>query len=321
MPPGLQKALRRLGIALFAAWAALFALWVAYEWQDKEGKAAFQHAFLDAADLVRESRLSPRPLVDALDDWADTLPIVIGTPVPVPAPAEDDPSPFGAPRGLKVLHLGNPGYEVGYDESDKLPRWAAYKVFPPVHDLPARPSRFRIDDRTESRVRTELYTHSGFDRGHLAPNYALAVCHGPAAQRASFLMSNVVPQLHALNAGLWRDLEIRIADRFTRRYGEVWVAAGPVFLPEVPARRIGNFEAAIRVPDAFWLVVAERTPAGSLRAFALVIPHDPIWRARDLRPYLVPIDEVERLTGLDLFPDLPEATQRRLESSPAPRVW
>jgi len=321
IPPGFQKALRRLAAVLFAAWALLFSLWVAYEWQDKPGKEAFQHAFLDVADWVRESSLAPRPLVDALDDWADTLPIVIGTPVPVPAPAADAPSPFGAPLGLGLLHLENPGYEVGYDEADKLPRWAAYKVFPARFDLPARPSRFRIDARTESRVRTELYTRTGFDRGHLAPNYALAVCHGPAAQRASFLMTNVVPQLHALNAGLWRDLEVRIADRYTRRYGEVWVANGPVFLPGVPARRIGAYDAAIRVPDAFWLVVAERTPAGALRAMALVIPHEEIWRARDLRPYLVSVDEVERLTGLDLFPDLPEAAQDRLEALVAPRAW
>lgn len=321
IPPGFQKALRRLGIGLFALWSLLFTLWVAYEWQDKQGKESFQHAFLDAADWVRESSLAPRPLVDALDDWADTLPIVIGTPVPVPAPAADDAAPFGDPSGLALLPLSNPGYKVGYDENDKLPRWSAYRVFPPRFDLPDRPSRFRVDPRTESRVRTELYTRSGFDRGHLAPNYALAVCHGPSAQRASFLLSNVVPKLHALNSGLWRDLEVRIADRYTRRYGDVWVANGPVFLPGVPARRIGNFDVTIRVPDAFWLVVAERTPAGALRVQALLIPHAEIWRARDLRPYLVSVDEIERLTGLDLFPGLPEPAQSRLEKLVAPRAW
>lgn len=321
MPPALRQALRRAGLALFALWGALLVFWVAYEWQDPRGKEHFQHAMLDVVDWVRDSSLAPVAVVDALDDWADTLPIVVGTPVAVPAPAADDPSPFGDPRGLNLLPLANPGYEVGYDEADKLPRWAAYAVFPRVFDLPDRPSRFRVDPRTESRVRTELYTRSGFDRGHLAPNYALAVCHGPEAQQASFLMSNVVPQHHALNAGLWRDLEVRIADRYARRYGRVWVAAGPVFRPGVPARRIGHPDVAIRVPDAFWLVVAERTDSGSLRSFALVVPHEPIWRARDLRPYLVPVDEVERLTGLDLFPDLPEPAQSRLEKLVAPRVW
>lgn len=321
MPLGLQKALRRIGLGLFAIWSALFVLWVVYEWQDREGKVGFQHAFLDAADWIRESSLTPAPVVAALDDWADTLPIVIGNPVPVPGPAAESASPFGAPRGLTVTTLVNPGYEVGYDEREKIPRWAAYKVFPPLFDLADRPSRFRVDSRTESRVRTELYTRSGYDRGHLSPNYALAVCHGPDAQRASFLMSNVVPKLHALNAGLWRDLEIRIADRYTRRYGETWVANGPIFLEGVPARRIGTVDAPIRVPDAFWLVVAERTTYGSLRVQALVIPHEEIWRARDLRPYLVSVDEVERLTGLDLFPDLPAATQARLESLVAPRAW
>lgn len=321
MPPWLARALRWSAYALGALWLALVTIWLSHVFADTKGKAEIEHALLDVADLVRESDLAPRAVVDALDDWADTLPIVIGNPVRVPAPAAEAPSPFGDPAGGGWLALANPGFNVGYDESERLPRWAAYRALPATHPQPDRPSRFRVDRRTQAQVRTEIYSRSGYDRGHLAPNHILAVAHGPEAQQASFLMSNVAPQLPGLNAGLWRDLEQRVAHRYVRRYGEVWVACGPAFDTEAAARRIGPPESPVRVPDAFWMVVAERTDAGALRVLAFLVPHREIWRDPNPSAYLVSVDEVERLTGLDFFPALPAKAQDALERAPAPRAW
>ena len=299
MPPWLTRALRWSAYALGALWLGLMAIWLSHVFADTKGKAEIEHALLDVADLVRESDLAPRAAVDALDDWADTLPIVIGNPVRVPEPAADAPSPYGDPAGGGWLTLANPGFSVGYDDAERVPRWAAYRALPATYPQPDRPSRFRVDRRTQAQVRTEVYARSGYDRGHLAPNHILAVAHGPEAQQASFLMSNVAPQLPGLNAGLWRDLEQRIAHRYVRRYGEVWVACGP----------------------AFWMVVAERTDAGALRVLAFLVPHREIWRDPNPSAYLVPVDEVERLTGLDFFPALPAKAQDALERAPAPRAW
>lgn len=320
-PPWRVRALRGSAVALGVLWLGLMAVRLAHGLADAKGKAEIEHAMLDIADLVRESDLAPRAVVDALDDWADTLPIVIGMPVPVPAPSADAPSPYGDPAGGGWPALANPGFSVGYDDAERLPRWAAYRALPATHPQPDRPSRFRVDRRTQSQVRTEVYAHSGYDRGHLAPNHILAVAHGPEAQQASFLMTNVVPQLPGLNAGLWRDLEQRIARRYVRRYGEVWVACGPVLDPGADIRRLGPPETPVRVPDAFWMVVAERTEAGALRVLAFLVPHREIWKDRNPSAYLVPVDQVERLTGLDFFPALPAGTQDALEREPAPRAW
>ena len=321
MPPWLRRTLRWASFVLGGIWVLLMTLWFAHTFSDAEGKRDLEHAMLDVVDLVRESPLAPIGVVDALDDWADTLPVVIGTPVPVPVPAADVASPYGAPAGGTWLRLVNPGYEVGYDDAERIPRWAAYRALPATYPEPPRPSRFRADVRTASQVRTESYARSGYDRGHLAPNHILAVAHGPKAQAASFLMSNVVPQLHGLNAGLWKDLEQRIARRYVRRYGEVWVATGPLLDSSVAPRRFGAAERAVRVPDGFWMVMAERTDAGGLRVQAFLVPHREIWQDPNPSAYLVSVDEVERLTGLDFFPELPAKTQDVLERAPAARAW
>lgn len=86
-----------------------------------------------------------------------------------------------------------------------------------------------MDKRTAARVEPDDYTRSGYDRGHMAPNYGIATRFGRQAQEETFLMSNISPQKHGLNAGVWKTLEQRIATNYPGRFGEVWVLAGPVF--------------------------------------------------------------------------------------------
>ncbi|MBI5688539.1 MAG: DNA/RNA non-specific endonuclease [Verrucomicrobia bacterium] len=160
----------------------------------------------------------------------------------------------GAPRkvradegGGEVLVLKNRGYVVGYSDALGNPLWAAYHL-KDLARLPtpaARPEKFEVDRRTAARVAPEAYSGSGFDRGHLAPNYAIATRYGTAAQRETFLMSNISPQRHSLNAGLWRELEQKIATSYPARYGEVWVIVGPVFGAQ-PAKLRGG----VAVPEA-----------------------------------------------------------------------
>lgn len=315
-----RKFLRACAITFMVAVSLAAATWVVYLCSERPRQVEMEICLLDGMDGLRESPTAPETVVRALDRVADRVPVLAEGGIEAPPPDRTDASPYGDPSG-PWLHLVNPGYEVGYDEQERVPRWAAYKVTRNAGSHGPRPSGFRVDTRTRSRVRAEVYTRSGYDRGHMAPNYALAVCHGEEAQRASFLMTNVVPQLHGLNAGLWKDIELRIAQRYSERYGEVWVANGPVFSADSPARHIGPADTRVRVPDAFWIVVARRSSDGRLHAQAFLVPHREIWRDLDLSRYLVSIDEVERVTGLDLFPLLPEPTQRALEASPAPRAW
>ena len=316
----IRKFFKALGIVCLFILAASVALWVVYALSGQSQRARIENGILDGVDVVRESPTTPTSVVGTLDKVADAFPVVTDDTVVAPPPDPMDASPYGDPVG-PWLHLVNPGYEVGYDEVEHVPRWAAYKVMPNNGVHAPRPSGFRSDSRTYSKVRSEVYTRSGYDRGHMAPNYAMAVCHGEAAQYASFLMTNIVPQLHGLNAGLWKDIELRIVQRYTERYGDVWVMVGPIFYNTVQARYIGPSDTRVRVPDAFWMALMTRAPGNRIRAEAFLIPHREIWRDLDLSRYLVSIDEIERLTGLDLFPLLSKETQDVLEASPAPRAW
>jgi endonuclease G len=215
-----------------------------------------------------------------------------------------------------VRLLQNQGYLVGYSDVLETPLWAAYHVRD-LARIPVpkpRPEKFEVDRRTAARVGPELYSDSGYDRGHLAPNYAIATRYGTAAQRETFLMSNVTPQRHALNAGLWRDLELKLATSYPARYGEIWAIVGPVFGAQ-PKKLRGR----VPVADAFFLIVIDEAE-GRLRTLALIVPHDAPGDADPSR-YLTSIAEVQRRTGLDFLTELDDAAERAVESARAARVW
>jgi endonuclease G len=216
--------------------------------------------------------------------------------------------------GRELTLLENEGYVVGYSEPLRNPLWVAYRIFDvPSLESGKRPG-FRIDYRTESRVSQKAYSGSGYDRGHMAPNYAIATRHGPDGQRETFLMSNIIPQRPHVNRHIWKDLEMRVAKRYGRYFGEVWVVTGPVF--KEPVKRLSS---GVAIPAAYYKIMVDET-GGKLRAKAFLVAGNcpPYTR---IKTRLVSIDDLEALTGLDFFPDLSEETQSALESKPAGRLW
>lgn len=220
--------------------------------------------------------------------------------------------------------LRNTGYVVGYGEDFGLPLWAGYRVkdVDPLPDAAERPERFEFDARTAARIEPDAYTGSGYDRGHLAPNYAIATRYGAKAQRETFLMSNVIPQRHALNAGLWKQMELRAATSYPARFGEVWVLAGPVF-KNPPATRLpvrgGAEGSGPVVPEGCFMIVADESD-GRVRTLAFIFPQEPAAGARP-EDFLTTIDEIERRTGLEFFAELPIEIEEQIEAMRATRVW
>lgn len=218
--------------------------------------------------------------------------------------------------------LRNTGYLVGYDEELGSPLWAAYRVkdIDPLPEAAERPERFEIDPRTVARIDADAYTSTSYDRGHLAPNYAIATRYGAEAQRETFRMSNIIPQRHGLNAGLWKQMEMRAATSYPARFGEVWVLAGPVFKqpdpPRLPERSIGVQPA---IPEACYMILVDESE-GRVRSLAFLFPQEPAAGAEP-EDFLTTVDEIERRTGLDFFAELNPDAETELEARRAARVW
>jgi endonuclease G len=214
-----------------------------------------------------------------------------------------------------VRILTNTGFISGYSDELGDPVWTAYHVRDgKFGEPPPRPDEFTEDPRTVARIEPEDYAHSGYDRGHMAPNNVIAIHYGRKAQEETFRMSNICPQKHALNAGVWKQLEHRIAANYPARFGEVWVLVGPVF-----GERPSRLKRRIAVPEAFYMIVIDENES-RIRAEAFLVPQDAPAEAEPGK-YLTSIDEIERRTGLDFLSQLPDEAENALEARIATRVW
>ena len=127
-------------------------------------------------------------------------------------------------------------------------------------------------------------------------------------------MSNIVPQRHALNAGIWKELEQREAVNYTGRFQELWVVAGPVF-----GGKIRRMPSGIPIPEKFFKIIVDKQD-GKARALAYLMEQG-AGEKDELDKCLCDIDAIEKLTGLDFFPALPKEVQEALENKAAARSW
>ena len=223
--------------------------------------------------------------------------------------------PNSAAYGHPVLVLTNSGYLSGYCEARRNPAWVSFSISSiTVGSTAKRLTKFLTDSRTTSRVAHQDYSNSGYDRGHMAPNYAIATRYGHEAQRETFLMSNIAPQAPDLNLIWWRVLEEKEANDFAVRLERVWVVTGPLFAGEV--KKLPN---GVDVPTAFYRIILDEEH-GQPRVLAFITPqtvtgHEP------LAQFLTSVREIERQTGLDFYPDLPKEVQDRMETVKVERLW
>ncbi len=213
---------------------------------------------------------------------------------------------------LSTHTLQNPGFVIGYSEWRRNPLWVAFRASKIEGEHGgARPDHFNQDQRTLFEVESDDYRKSGYDRGHMAPNYLISRLYGREAQQATFLMSNVAPQTKRLNQLLWQRIEEAEADVVAPRIGELWVITGPVY---GDGKRLPS---GVEVPEAFYRIWLD---AQANSALAFLVPQT-VCGNEPLTAYLTTVDEIERRTGLDFFSELDVAEQITLESASADAHW
>lgn len=216
--------------------------------------------------------------------------------------------------------LRNQDFILGYSDLRLNPLWVSYRI----REIPVRvrkqsfprPGRFRKDWRLIWPVEHSDFTASGYDRGHLAPNYAISRLYGRDAQRDTFLMSNISPQKPALNRKLWQRLEELAITGFTRRFDVVDVITGPIF--DADTQRLQSW---IEIPDQFYKIFLGIGESGEVEsALAFIMPQTATGR-ESLTEFVVSIDDIEQQTKLDFLTQLSAVSEERLEKNTDYSVW
>lgn len=198
-------------------------------------------------------------------------------------------------------------YTVSYNHDWNLPNWVAYELTSDelCGDI-KRTNNFAPDPLVHGDpVVTYDYTHSGYDRGHMAP--AADMKWSEKAMRESFYMTNICPQNQNLNRGDWNDLE-ELARDWARKYGNIYIACGPIIRDENVT--IGNTHRIV-VPSAFYKVFLRKNNS-SWTSIGFMFENEA--GNKPLMTYMTSVDDIENITGIDFFYNLPDSIEANIES-------
>jgi endonuclease G len=195
------------------------------------------------------------------------------------------------------------GYATLFSGTTRTPLWVAEHLTKERISSACKLNRqdhFHPDPNLPEGMRSELsdYARSGFDRGHMAPSADMPTLN---AQQESFSLANMVPQLHANNAGIWEELETSVRNLALNQH-DVYVVSGPLF----EGNKIGQLKGRVMVPTSVFKAIYDAT---ANQAAVYITPNT------NEQTYTVSnIDEITTRLGIDPFPSIPEAA-RKLNSN------
>lgn len=209
--------------------------------------------------------------------------------------------------------ITHPTYTLSYSENHEQAEWIAYELTSEqlVNTKRKRPL-FELDKKVKTgSAHWRNYKTKTYNKGHLLP--AADRKFSQAAYNSTFLTSNIAPQKPDFNAGVWNRLEQKTR-YWASRDRHLYVVTGGVLTGNL--KTIGNEKVA--VPERFYKVLLDFTEP-DVKAIAFLVPHKESSEA--LYKFVVSIDSIETLTGIDFFPALPDELEDELESKADYKAW
>lgn len=221
-------------------------------------------------------------------------------------------------KGKKELILKRKNYTLSFNKETNMPNWVAWRLDKKklVEKVSRKGYGFLPDPSLNARqaVVTQDYARSGYDRGHMCP--AGDSRWSGEAMKESFYMTNICPQHPNLNGGDWHELEQ--ACRRWASEGPVYIVCGPILYKKTTPKYIGKAH-RVRVPEAFFKVILAGVEKGKPKAVGFIYKNTA--GNHPMSEYVNSIDQVERITGFDFFPALPDRIENAVEKEYNIKDW
>ena len=172
------------------------------------------------------------------------------------------------------------------------------------------PNDFFLPD--DMQFSADPYKSSGYDHGHICPSADRLSSEEVNAQ--TFFLSNMQPQTHSFNAGIWARMETQVrqwADIFDTLYV---VKGGTIDADDQIITYISNESETIPVPRYFFMGLLGKSPTG-YSALGFWVEHKDGYSTRvPLSDFVVNISDLQQLTGIDFFHNLPDDIEQEVEN-------
>ena len=239
------------------------------------------------------------------------------TPNTYSAPDEEglkiDIPAYFMPNSTTGIIVEHDHFKLSYSEPHEQAEWVAYVL---MHNHLTYDDRKRPYFIEDPKVRTKSadwrnYKGSGYDRGHLCP--AGDRRFSKWAYNETFYTSNISPQDNDFNAGIWNHLEQQVR-RWVKKHETLFVVTGGVL--ENGLDEIG--EEDVDVPRYFYKIIAKGNKK-KLDVIAFLLPAEE--SAKPLQRFIVSVDEIEKMTGIDFFHSFSDELEEKMERKINTNDW
>jgi endonuclease G len=283
-------------------------------------KLGFSAYFLITWDIIRRVKVNIHRIAEPLSPFFRNLNnqklivmkkilLLSTTLIPLITLAQQYELPTPAPREQVVKHTL---FTLSYNEAYELPSWAAYQLTPEQAKATGTFKEKYVEDPlvTTGTASHKDYKNAGFIMGQLVPPEDMFISQ--QAVDETFMLSNTVPVKPSFNKYVWKTIE-KLIREWAKEGNTLYIVAGPV-LSDAPFGTFGPNK--ISIPTRYYKAVLD---VNGERAVGFLIRANTATGAP--KSFAVSVDELEKATGIDFFPELADELEERVESSTDFSAW
>ena len=214
-------------------------------------------------------------------------------------------------------------YCMEYDKSVNHSRWVAFRFDSKTRGLGSgRADTWADDPALPSKYQIGTGTFRGGVRGHICASYDRQ--YSRQANEQTFYMTNMSPMSYDFNGSFWTAFENYVQTKGRSAYFAdtlYVVKGGTIDKSKILGYATTSNGLRMAIPEYYYMALL-KVKNNTYEALAFWMEHDDHGyhdgrsASQSIIPeYCVNIDELERLTGIDFFPNLPDNIEQKVEST------
>ena len=209
--------------------------------------------------------------------------------------------------------ISHTGYSLSYNDTHEQANWVAYELTKEeTNKLFDRTDKFMVDPLVKTGSANDNdYSKSGYDRGHLVP--AADMGWSSTTMAESFYYSNMSPQEPGFNRGIWKKLE-ELVRSWAIENDNIYIVTSPVLTNGLAT--IGTNK--VSIPEYYYKVILDYSEP-DIKGIGFIMKNT--GSQSPLQNFAVTIDSVERYTGIDFFPLLPNDQKKAIKNTLCLNCW
>ena len=198
-------------------------------------------------------------------------------------------------------------YTFGWSQNDLVAHWVAYPLCSLyLNGNVGRTEAWAYDPLLGKYSSAPFGGYGGsYARGHQLPSADRQCCYEANAQ--TYYGTNMTPQLNAHNEGIWLQLESKVRN-IAEKSDTTYVVTGCITKGST-SKTVDSDGKSMTIPKSYFKAILNYSKSSTLgrwNAIAFYLDHKDYGKNAEVgKQHSMSIDELEKITGLDFFVNLP----------------